>query len=81
VWAGELRLRAQRTEEWLRETAERAHRMLAAALPPLCSHLRPAVRQALAEGAQIVALTCPLSLISSVSHKRAGVLYDSPNHI
>lgn len=49
--AGEVRLRTARTAEWLRDTAERAQRMLEAALPPLCSHPRPAVRQALADGA------------------------------
>ncbi len=42
------RLRVTRTPEWLRDTAERMNGLLARALPPLCSHPRPAVRAALA---------------------------------
>lgn len=47
------RMRVERSAEWVQDSAERLHQLLTTALPPLLSHHRATVRQALVQGAVV----------------------------
>lgn len=51
---GKPNFRVARDAVWLRETAGRVASVLQAAVPPLSSHPRAAVRAAVAEGAELL---------------------------
>lgn len=51
--SAERRLRVERSPEWILETATRVCALLKRLLPPLASHPRAAVRQALVQGASL----------------------------
>ena len=52
------RLKTKRTARWLRETAPRVERVLAAALTPACAHRKPFVRRASCAAATAVMRSC-----------------------
>lgn len=52
------RLKTKRTARWLRETAPRVERVLAAALTPACAHRKPSVRRASCAAATAVMRLC-----------------------
>ena len=52
------RLKTKRTARWLRETAPRVERVLAAALTPACAHRKPFVRRTSCAAATAVMRSC-----------------------
>ncbi|KAK9808680.1 hypothetical protein WJX72_001826 [[Myrmecia] bisecta] len=54
-----------RDEAWVKQGAQRIHNLLTQALPLLCSHPRPAVRAAVAQGAVELLAQCSLALQQS----------------
>ncbi|KAL4440079.1 hypothetical protein ABPG75_003080 [Micractinium tetrahymenae] len=56
------RMRVERSTEWVQDSAERLHQLLSTALPPLLTHQRPAVREALVQACCRLLDSCSMAL-------------------